>query len=82
MKRLAYIFGFLIALLLTGIISAALPGVMEGFSGIVIWTFLGYCALIVVAQLFSAMFAVRKMVESLFDEYYERKKASRRVSLR
>ncbi len=50
----------------------------NGFSGLVIYFFLGYCAIILVAQLFSALKAVRSIVEN----WTERKKKSRRVALR
>ncbi len=82
MKKLGYVFGFLVLLLLAAIVSVAFPGVMKGFGGVVIWTFLAYCALIVVAQLISAMFAARKMIEGIFDDYYAKKKASKQVMLR
>ncbi|BCR06664.1 hypothetical protein DESUT3_37330 [Desulfuromonas versatilis] len=82
MKRLGYVFGFLVLLLLAAICAVAFPGVMEGFGGIVIWTFLAYCALIVVAQLISAMIAARKMIEGIFDDYYTKKKSSKQIMLR
>lgn len=82
MKRLGYIFGILVLLLLAAIVSLSFPGVMEGSGGVVIWTFLAYCGLIVVAQLVSAMFAMRKMIEGIFDDYYAKKKASKQVMLR
>jgi hypothetical protein len=33
----------------------ALPGAMEGFSGVVVWLFCGYCAIIVLAQAYAAL---------------------------
>ncbi|SDM94025.1 hypothetical protein SAMN05660860_03438 [Geoalkalibacter ferrihydriticus] len=58
-------------------LAAAVPGVMDGFAGIVISIFLLYCAIIVVAQLFSALYAMRLMVEDSLDK----KRVSRRVDL-
>lgn len=59
-------------------IAAAVPGIMEGFGGFVITVFMLYCALIVVAQLLSALYAVRHMME----ETFEKKRRSSRVELR
>ncbi|WP_305046372.1 hypothetical protein [Geoalkalibacter sp.] len=59
-------------------IAAAVPGVMDGFAGIVIAIFLLYCGIIVVAQLCTALMALRRMVE----ESFEKKRVSRRVELR
>jgi hypothetical protein len=52
--------------------------IMDGSSGLVIKFFLGYCAIILVAQLFSALAAVRSLLEELNRE----SKPSRRVMLR
>jgi hypothetical protein len=51
---------------------------MEGFSGLVITFFLGYCAIILVAQVFSALTAIRSLLEDLVDS----KRNSRRVLFR
>lgn len=51
---------------------------MSGFSGLVITFFLGYCALILVAQVFSALGALR----SLLGEVGKSKEPSRQVLLR
>ena len=51
---------------------------MSGFSGLVIKFFLGYCALILVAQVFSALGALR----SLLGEVGRIKEPSRQVLLR
>ena len=78
MKRGTWLFVSVSLFLGAVTIAAAVPGVMEGFGGFVITVFLLYCALIVVAQLLSAMFAVRRMVEDLF----EKKQTSSRIELR
>ncbi|BCA80781.1 hypothetical protein [Desulfuromonas sp. AOP6] len=52
--------------------------VPDGASGLVIWVFLAYCALVVVAQLMAAL----KGLRSLLDEWSEKKKKARRVALR
>lgn len=62
-------------------IASAVPGVMEGFGGIVIGAFLLYCALIVVAQLISAIYAVRMMIDELIVKGVQ-PKSSKRVALR
>ena len=41
---------------------------MAGFSGLVIMFFLGYCAIILVAQVFSALRALRSLMEELVEE--------------
>lgn len=49
------------AVLLAAVVTAAAaltPAVFQGLSGIVIWMFLGFCSIIVVAQLFSAIRAL------------------------
>jgi hypothetical protein len=51
---------------------------MSGFSGLVIKFFLAYCALILVAQVFSALGALR----SLLGEVGRSKASSRQVLLR
>lgn len=78
MKRGAWMFLAITLFLGVVTIAAAVPGIMDGFAGIVIAIFLLYCGIIVVAQLFSALYALRRMVEDSFDK----KRVSRRVELR
>lgn len=54
------------------------PEAFSGFSGIVIWIFLGYCAIIVVAQLTAALLAIGRLI----DEMTHKKAPSRRIMLR
>lgn len=70
--------GTLILLLGIATTATAAPEVLTGVSGIVIWIFLGYCALIVIAQLFAAMMALRRML----DDLMAKKNPSKKVSLR
>jgi divalent metal cation (Fe/Co/Zn/Cd) transporter len=51
---------------------------LDGFSGLAIKFFLGYCALILVAQVYSALVALR----SLLGEAIRRQAPSRQVLLR
>jgi len=51
---------------------------MSGVSGLTIRFFLGYCGIIVVSQVFSAMAAVRKLLE----EVSAKKPVSLRLLLR
>ncbi|WP_027713960.1 hypothetical protein [Desulfuromonas sp. TF] len=51
---------------------------MEGFSGLVITFFLGYCSIILVAQVFSALMALRSLAEDLAKS----KRSSQRVLFR
>lgn len=73
-------FLFVIVTLFLGTITLALavPGLLDGFRGIVIWSFLFYCGLIVVAQVVGAMRGLKRII----DEYVERKTESKRVRLR
>ncbi|MEJ2698647.1 MAG: hypothetical protein P8Z70_03160 [Desulfuromonadales bacterium] len=50
---------------------------LEGFGGMFIAFFLGYCAIILVAQVFSALVALR----SVMTKGAERKKTARRAML-
>ncbi len=70
----------LLLVLLMGMTTGAmvLGHYTDRFTGLVIWMFLGYCAIIVVAQLISALFAVG----SLLQEMVEKKPKARRLSLR
>ena len=74
-------FGLVGLFLMTFAIASAVPGVMEGFGGIVIGVFLLYCALIVVAQLISAIYAVRTMIDELITKSVQ-SKTSKKVALR
>ena len=62
----------------TGIATWLTLDVMEGFSGMTIRFFLGYCGIIVVFQVYSALAAVRQ----LFNEVTEKKHEVIRVSQR
>jgi len=62
----------------TLVASIVTPGVMDGISGLVIRFFLGYCGIIMVAQLFASLSAIRR----LFEEITSAKPISRRVFLR
>lgn len=46
-------------------LTALYPTAMQGFSGLVIWIFLSYCAIIVVAQVFAAVREVTALVRRL-----------------
>lgn len=78
MNKGAYLFVIVTLFLGTITLALAIPGLLEGFRGIVIWSFLFYCGLIVVAQLVAAMQGLKKII----DEYVERKTESKRVRLR
>ncbi len=62
----------------TAIATLVTPDLMSGVSGLTIRFFLGYCGIIVVSQVFSAMAAVRK----LFEEVSAKKPVSLRLLLR
>lgn len=62
----------------TAIATLATPAWMSGVPGLTIRFFLGYCGIIVVAQVFAAMRALRQ----LFDDLSARKPVSLRVLLR
>lgn len=49
----------------TAIVTLVTPDLMSGVSGLTIRFFLGYCGIIVVSQVFSAMSAIRKLLEEL-----------------
>lgn len=71
---------FVIVSLFLGTITLALsvPGLLDGVRGIVIWSFLFYCGLIVVAQVVMALRGLKKII----DEYTERNTESTRIRLR
>jgi hypothetical protein len=58
--------------------ASAAPEVLTGVPGMVIWVFLGYCAIVVLAQLFAALAALRRILE----EATTRKNPSKRIPLR
>jgi len=62
----------------TAIATLVTPEYMSGVSGLTIRFFLGYCGIIVVSQVFSAMVALRK----LFDDLSTKKPVSLRILLR
>jgi hypothetical protein len=78
MNKGAYLFVIVSLFLGTITLALAIPGLLEGFRGIVIWSFLFYCGLIVAAQLVAAMQGLKKII----DEQVERKTESKRVRLR
>ncbi len=71
---------FFSLLLLVGMTSPALAigNFTEGFSGLIIWVFLAYCGIIVVAQLFSALYAIGNLLNDLAGG----KPKTRKMSLR
>lgn len=78
MNKGAYLFVIVSLFLGTITLALAIPGLLDGFRGIVIWSFLFYCGLVVAAQLVAAMQGLKKII----DEYAERKTESKRVRLR
>jgi CheY-like chemotaxis protein len=52
-------------------LAALVPELFHGFSGIVIWMFLGFCSIIVVAQLFSAVRALLALTQKPFAQKIE-----------
>ena len=65
----------ILATLVAGMVT---PAVMQGMSGLVIRFFLGYCGIIMIAQLFASLAAIRQLLEELNNA----KAISRRVLLR
>jgi len=49
----------------TAVVTLVTPEFMSGVSGLTIRFFLGYCSIIVVSQVFSAMVAIRKLFQDL-----------------
>lgn len=62
----------------TAIVTLVTPELMSGIPGLTIRFFIGYCGIIVVAQVFAAMRALRQ----LFDDVSTKKPVSLRVLLR
>ena len=52
-------------------LAALAPELFHGFSGIVIWMFLGFCSIIVVAQLLSALRALLELTKKPFAQKSE-----------
>ena len=48
-----------------GIVTLVTPEYLEGVPGLTIRFFLGYCAIIVVAQVLSAMVAIRRLLDDV-----------------
>ena len=78
-RTLIILWGASIALFTaTAIVTLVTPDFMSGISGLTIRFFLGYCGIIVVAQVFSAMVAIRK----LFEDLSAKKPVSLKILLR
>jgi len=77
MRRELCWIGLLVALWVFVLLAPTILGwpILDGFSGLVIQFFLGYCAIILVAQVFSALKTLRTVVV----EVGRRRKVSRRV---
>ena len=50
------------------VVAAIVPAAFTGFSGMVIWMFLGFCSIIVVAQLGAAVRALVDLLRAHADE--------------
>lgn len=60
MKCVTFWLASLTLILATLVVGMVTPEVMNGISGLMIRFFLGYCGIIMVAQLFAALAAVRQ----------------------
>lgn len=78
MKYITFWLASLTLILATLVAGMVTPDILEGISGLVIRFFLGYCGIIMVAQLFASLAAIRR----LFEELGSAKPVSRRVYLR
>lgn len=78
MKYFAFGTGILALYLATVTAAFLTPDLMQGFSGLVIRFFLGYCGIIAAAQFISALFAVRHILEEL----PQKQEVSHKVMLR
>ncbi len=78
MKYVTFWLASMTLILATLVASVVTPEVMSGISGLMIRFFLGYCGIIMVAQLFASLSAIRQ----LFEELSSAKPVSRRVLLR
>ena len=70
MRTLATIMG-----ILAPVTAFAANGVREDTSGILVWVFLGFCALIVVAQVIPALLLMTGMVKGLVTVVKDKKVA-------
>lgn len=79
MKAQIYWIGALALFAAAALVTPSIFGwrLMEGFSGLFMIFFFAYCAIILVAQVFSALAALRSVVAKMA----ERKKAARRSIL-
>lgn len=62
------------AVVLTSVLTAVavlVPDLFRGFSGIVIWVFLGFCSIIVVAQLLAAVRSLLDLARKPFAQRSE-----------
>ena len=78
MKYITFWLASLTLILATLVAGMVTPEDMDGVSGYVIKFFLGYCGIIMIAQLFACLAAVRR----LFEEVFAAKPVSRRAYLR
>lgn len=78
MKYVTFWLASLTLILATLVAGMVTPDIMTGISGFVIRFFLGYCGIIMLAQLFASLAAIRR----LFEEFSRAKPISRRVYLR
>ena len=78
MKYVTFWLASLTLILATLVAGMITPDIMTGISGFVIRFFLGYCGIIMLAQLFASLAAIRR----LFEELSGAKPISRRVYLR
>lgn len=78
MKYVTFWLASLTLILATLVAGMVTPDVMTGISGLAIRFFLGYCGIIMLAQLFASLTAIRRLLEDLSST----KPISRRVYLR
>lgn len=78
MKYVTFWLASLTLIMATLVAAMVTPEIMTGISGFVIRFFLGYCGIIIIAQLFASLAAVRR----LFEELFNAKPVSRRAYLR
>lgn len=78
MKYVTFWLASMTLIMATLVACVVTPDVMTGLSGLIIRMFLGYCGIIMVAQLFASLAAIRR----LFDELSRPEPASRKVYLR
>lgn len=78
MKFITFWLASLTLLLATLVADMVTPAIMEGISGLTIRFFLGYCGIIMIAQLFASLAAMRRLLEDTLKP----KPVSQRVYLR